>query len=43
MYFTLPDTEGRSLEEIESYFSDGKRKIYDIYIPQHEQRTSTHF
>lgn len=33
MYFTLPETEGRTLEDIESYFSDRKRKINDIYIP----------
>ena len=33
MYFTLPETEGKSLDDIENYFSDRKRKLTDIYIP----------
>ncbi|XP_055325703.1 facilitated trehalose transporter Tret1-like isoform X2 [Sitodiplosis mosellana] len=33
MYLTLPETEGRTLEDIESYFSDRKRKLNDINIP----------
>lgn len=32
MYFTLPETEGRSLEDIELHFSDNNRKITDINI-----------
>ncbi|XP_031635122.1 facilitated trehalose transporter Tret1-like isoform X2 [Contarinia nasturtii] len=33
MYLTLPETEGRTLEDIEIYFSDRKRSIFHINIP----------
>lgn len=32
MYHILPETENRTLEEIELHFSDNKRKIYDRHI-----------
>lgn len=32
VYLTLPETERRTLEEIELHFSDNNRKITDIYI-----------
>lgn len=32
MYFTLPETENRSLEDIEMHFSAKNRKITDVYI-----------
>lgn len=32
MYFLLPETENRTLEDIELHFSDNKRKLTDIYI-----------
>lgn len=32
MYFTLPETEQRSLEDIERHFSDHSRSITDIHI-----------
>lgn len=32
MYFTLPETEQRSLEDIERHFSDNNRSITDIHI-----------
>uniref|UniRef100_A0A182VVZ1 Major facilitator superfamily (MFS) profile domain-containing protein n=1 Tax=Anopheles minimus TaxID=112268 RepID=A0A182VVZ1_9DIPT len=34
VYFFLPETEKRTLEDIELYFSDNKRKLTDIYIPR---------
>lgn len=33
MYLILPDTEGRSIEDVEIYFADRKRKFNDINIP----------
>uniref|UniRef100_U5EU35 Putative transmembrane transport n=1 Tax=Corethrella appendiculata TaxID=1370023 RepID=U5EU35_9DIPT len=46
IYFYLPETEKRTLEEIEIYFSDNKRKLTDIKIkrdtttlPAHHQMT----
>lgn len=33
VYLILPETEGRSLEEIETYFSNKKRRLNDIHIP----------
>lgn len=39
MFNILPETENRSLEDIELHFSDNSKKITDWYIPQkHEQR-----
>lgn len=32
MYFILPETEQRSLEDIEMHYSDNKKGITDIYI-----------
>lgn len=32
MVFMLPETEHRSLEDIEVHFSDSKRSIFDINI-----------
>lgn len=32
MYYTLPETEQRSLEDIEIHFSDNSRSITDIHI-----------
>lgn len=32
MYLILPETEGRSLEEIELHFSENSRSIRDIKI-----------
>uniref|UniRef100_A0A182R125 Major facilitator superfamily (MFS) profile domain-containing protein n=1 Tax=Anopheles farauti TaxID=69004 RepID=A0A182R125_9DIPT len=34
VYFFLPETEKRTLEDIELYFSDNNRKLTDIYIPR---------
>lgn len=33
MYLILPETEGRTIEDIEMYFADKKRKFNDINIP----------
>lgn len=35
MYYTLPETEQRSLEDIERHFSDNSRSITDIHIKIH--------
>ena len=32
MYFLIPETENRTLEDIELHFSDNNRKITDIKI-----------
>lgn len=32
MYLVLPETENRTLEEIELYFSDKNRKVFDVVI-----------
>lgn len=32
MYFIMPDTEQRSLEDIELHYSDNTKGITDIYI-----------
>lgn len=32
MFFILPETEKRSLEEIEAHYSDNANKITDIHI-----------
>lgn len=36
---TLPETEGRTLEDVENYFADRKRKFNDIRISSREQTT----
>lgn len=41
MYFILPETENRTIEDIENYFSNRKRKITDIHIPYTDPRYST--
>lgn len=33
MYFILPETEKRSLEDIEAHYTDNTKKITDIHIP----------
>lgn len=32
MYFILPETENRSLEDIELHYADDTKKITDIHI-----------
>lgn len=39
MYFVLPETEGKTLEDIEMYFSNTKRKFNDIIITSAENRS----
>lgn len=39
MIFMLPETEQRSLEDIELHFSDNKRSIFDINIAINTQKT----
>lgn len=34
MYVILPETEGRSLEEIELHYSDNSKGLTDIHIPK---------
>lgn len=34
MYFILPETEQRSLEDIELHFSDNLKRMTDVYIPK---------
>lgn len=34
LYLTMPETEGRTLEDIETYFGDEQRKFNDIKIPK---------
>lgn len=36
MFNILPETEGRSLEDIELHFSDDSKKITDWYIPRRD-------
>ena len=33
VYFILPETEKRSLEDIETHYADNTKKITDIHIP----------
>lgn len=33
----MPETENRTLEDIEQFFSDRKRKLTDIHIPGIEE------
>lgn len=34
MYFILPETEGRSLLDIELHYSDDSKRLTDIHIKQ---------
>lgn len=40
MYNVLPETENRSLEAIETHFSDDSKKITDWHIPKHVKKQS---
>lgn len=37
VYFFLPETEKRTLEDIELYFSDNNRKLTDIHIERYHR------
>ncbi|XP_058448099.1 facilitated trehalose transporter Tret1-like [Malaya genurostris] len=39
VYFFLPETEKRTLEDIEIYFSDNKRKLTDLHIKQNSKQS----
>lgn len=41
VYFFLPETEKRTLEDIEIHFSDNKRKWTDIYIVCNSAKNKT--
>lgn len=41
LYKILPETEGRSLEDIEMHFSDNSKKLTDHNIPKRKQSAST--
>lgn len=34
MYFIMPETEQRSLENIERHYSDNTKGLFDIEIPE---------
>lgn len=34
IYFLLPETECRTLEEIENHFADDSKSIFDLKIPK---------
>lgn len=38
----MPETEGRTLEEIEHFFSNTQRKLYDIDIPKMSKGDKNH-
>lgn len=44
MYLILPETEGRTLEDIEMYFSNKKRNFFDIHIEKvsNQKKSETH-
>lgn len=42
MYFAMPETEGRTLEEVELYFCDRHRRIFDRYVPSIREQGNTH-
>lgn len=37
-YLILPETEGRSLEDIEIHFADNSRKLTDRHITRHSKQ-----
>lgn len=37
LYQILPETEGRTLEDIEIHFADDNRKLTDRFIVKHSQ------
>lgn len=41
MFNILPETENRSLEDIETHFSDDRKKICDWHIPRHAKKPTT--
>lgn len=38
LYFCLPETENRTLEDIELHFTDNSKKMYDINIVKVSQK-----
>lgn len=42
LYQVLPETEGKTLEEIENFFSDKSRKLLDRHIKSIESTKQTH-
>lgn len=42
MYYLLPETENRTLEDIELHFSDNSRKMTDIYIKKNSAKNNGH-
>lgn len=42
MYFAMPETEGRTLEEVEMYFSDRHRSMFDRHVPRMRDLGNTH-
>lgn len=41
MFNIMPETENRSLEDIELHFSDNNKKITDWYIPRKDEMTKS--
>lgn len=40
MYIILPETEDRSLEDIELHFSDNSKRLTDIHISKNRNQTN---